>query len=547
VRPLPALPGSSRAAAFSVAGHGALFALLTLIGARGSSPPAEAPLVFAELIAPLEPASPPPAAGPPEPEAPLEPGPEQPELPPPPTTVAEAVAPVPPRTERVDPDVEPPAKPEREPPAALDDPAPSPVERVADVPAQEAAPALDPVEPAAATDAEPAPAVAAEAPSPPAPTRALESREQRAVERRLSSWTGRFEPGQTAATLAWRDAGQEYTAVLTRVPSADPMGMDQLLVEVATERDGEHLVAELRMNRLAFSNFAQFIDRWDPEVHIHDDRIDGRFHSNSEIRVSRERGVEPVFTGKVTLAAADVRTDGSFLNRRRMFPAGIETRVRRIGLPPRAAAFEDGAVPADRVLRLAQASLITFHADGTYAVAALAGDGAAALDADTTPAGQALGEEPFYFVAGDDVEVHVRGTVNGKVLVYSRGSIVIVDDLRYASDPRTPGADDYLGLVAERTVEIAGPEVTGPGDLEVQASIYARSRFAVRNYRSRRSGTLIVYGSVTAGTVSATEPRYATRIEFDERLTTIRAPGFPLSDRYELDSASGEWRVVDAH
>jgi hypothetical protein len=140
----------------------------------------------------------------------------------------------------------------------------------------------------------------------------------------------------------------------------------------------------------------------------------------------------------------------------------------------------------------------------------------------------------------------VRGTVNGKVLVYSPERIVIVDDLRYASDPRELGADDYLGLVAERTVEIDGPEVTGPGDLEVHASIYARSRFAVRDYRSRRSGTLIIHGSVTAGSVSATEPRFATRIEFDDRLTTMRAPGFPLSDRYELDAVSDEWRVVDS-
>ena len=140
----------------------------------------------------------------------------------------------------------------------------------------------------------------------------------------------------------------------------------------------------------------------------------------------------------------------------------------------------------------------------------------------------------------------MRGTVNGKVLVYSPQRIVIVDDLRYAADPRAPGADDYLGLVAERTVEIAEPEVTGPGDLELHASIYARNRFAVRDYLSRRSGTLIIYGSVAAGSLSATEPRFATRVEFDDRLTTMRAPGFPLSDRYELDSMSGEWRVLSA-
>ena len=67
--------------------------------------------------------------------------------------------------------------------------------------------------------------------------------------------------------------------------------------------------------------------------------------------------------------------------------------------------------------------------------------------------------------------------MNGKVLVYAPQRIVIIDDLRYAVDPRTPHADDYLGLVAERTVEIAEPDVTGPGDLEVFASIYARQRF----------------------------------------------------------------------
>jgi hypothetical protein len=310
-------------------------------------------------------------------------------------------------------------------------------------------------------------------------------------------------------------------------------------VELATERDGEKLVAELRMNRVAFSNFAQFVDRWDPQVQIHDDLIDGRFHSNTEIRVSRDRGAAPVFNGKVTVAAGDVRTDGTgYLNRQTMFPAGLETRVRRIMLPARTAAFDDGSVPADRLQRIPTDSLVTFHADGTFEASALEGAFA--------PERATLGEEPYYLVADDGVTLNVRGTVNGKVLVYSQERIVIVDDLRYAADPTVPGADDYLGLVAERSVEIDEPEVTGPGDLEVHASIYARNRFTVRSYRSERSGTLIIRGSVTAGSVSATEPRFATRIEFDDRLTTMRAPGFPLSDRYELDSMAGEWRVLTA-
>lgn len=313
--------------------------------------------------------------------------------------------------------------------------------------------------------------------------------------------------------------------------------MEQLLVEVATEQDGVRVATELRMTRVAFSNFAQFIDRWDPNVQIHDDVIDGRFHSNTEIRVSREGGVRPIFNGKVTLAARDFASDGTgFSNRRSMFPAGLETSVRKISLPPRAAAVDATATPPERTHRIARDASITFQADGSYEWRYRDdGDGGR----------RSLGDEPFYVLAADDASLSVSGTVNGKVLVYSPSRIVIAADLRYADDPRDPGATDYIGLVAERTVEIDEPEVTGPGDLTIHASIYARQRFQVRSYRSRPSGTLSIYGSVTAGSVSATEPRYATKIEFDERLTTLRAPGFPLSDRYELDSWSGEWRVVD--
>jgi hypothetical protein len=516
----------------SAVGHGAFIAVLALVGTDVGPPSFESHLIVGELItasraptvpttAELEPAAEPaPAEPPPAPEPAPEPEAATPE--PAPTPAPEPQPePLPPRERTVEPPAEP-APDERF--AELPEPA---VESVADVPdarppqAAEGAPAEAPTE------------------ATPGPSRSLASHEQRAVRRRLSSWTGTLNVDAKNATLEWRDGGQDYTAVLKRVPAADAMGMEQLLVELTTEREGERLVAELRMNRIAFSNFAQFIDRWDPQVQIHDDLIDGRFHSNTEIRVSRESGVHPVFNGKVTVAAGDVQSDGvGSLNRRTMFPAGIETRVRRIVLPPRAAAFDAGGVPDDKLWRVARDSLLTFHADGTLESQAL--DDGAAVERGT------LGEEAFYVVADEGVDLLVRGTVNGKVLVYSRGEIVIVDDVRYAADPRTPGADDYLGLVAERSVEIDEPEVTGPGDLEVHASIYARSRFAVRSFRTRRSGTLIIYGSVTAGSVSATEPRFATRIEFDDRLTTMRAPGFPLSDRYELDSVSDEWRVVDA-
>jgi hypothetical protein len=531
VRRPPAVRRGGRAALLSVAGHGLLVTLLASITLPEHWGSRESPLIIAELVTARVPDPPgtadEPAAEPqPAPAEVVDVEPVEP-VEPPPASPAEPVAPAPaPQAAEPAPALEPPSeRPEESPPEPL------PTERFAEVPEPPTdVPTADDVAPAgAAPDVAPLPA----------PRRALASHEETAVRRQLASWTGQLSPEEGNATVVWRDAGQEYTAVLKRMHAADAMGMEQLLVELTTERGGEKLTAELRMNRVAFSNFAQFIDRWDPEVQIHDDLIDGRFHSNSEIRVSRDRGIKPVFTGKVTLAAGDVRTDGvGFLNRRTMFPAGLETRVRRIVLPPRAQTFQQGAVPDERTHRVTRDSLLTFHADGTFDARALDGD------ADATRG--SLGDEPFYLIAAEDVSLHVRGTVNGKVLVYSPQHIVVVDDLRYAGDPRAPGADDYLGLVAERTVEIGEPELTGPGDLELHASVYARNRFTVREFRSRRSGTLIIYGSVAAGSVSATEPRYATRIEFDDRLTTMRAPGFPLSDRYELDSLSGEWRVLSA-
>jgi hypothetical protein len=297
----------------------------------------------------------------------------------------------------------------------------------------------------------------------------------------------------------------------------------------------------MTMTRLSFSSFAQFVDRWDPDVQIHDDEIDGRFHSNSEIRLLSTGGVSPVFRGKVTLAAQDIDTGDSMwhLNRSRVFPGGVEMGVHRIVLPSHFLGFLNEAAKGDvNVQRFERDARITFYADGSYGWSYVR-DGA-------PEERRALTEPAHYLLGLDGATLRIKGRVRGKVLVYTPERIVIDNDLRYARDRDAPDADDYVGLVAEKSVEIAEPEVTGLGDLHVDASIYALREFVVREYRSRASGTLTIFGSLTAGSLTATEPRYATKIEFDPRLESARPPSFPLTDRYELESWDGEWRVDDA-
>jgi hypothetical protein len=133
--------------------------------------------------------------------------------------------------------------------------------------------------------------------------------------------------------------------------------------------------------------------------------------------------------------------------------------------------------------------------------------------------------------------------VRGRVLVYSPERIVIEGSLTYSHDPRTvDDSDDYLGLVSDANIEIARAYVTGQGDLRIDGAIFARRRFLVRDIDRRRAGTLSIYGSLTTGTISATEPRYATKIEFDPRFDRVRPPGFPSTNRFEVASWNPQWR-----
>ena len=67
----------------------------------------------------------------------------------------------------------------------------------------------------------------------------------------------------------------------------------------------------------------------------------------------------------------------------------------------------------------------------------------------------------------------------------------------------------------------------------------------MRGYRTRGNDLLYIYGSLTAGSITATEPRFSTRIEFDRRLETLRPPGFPVTDRFEVAFWDGPWVVDD--
>lgn len=342
------------------------------------------------------------------------------------------------------------------------------------------------------------------------------------------------------SVFVWHDRQQNYYVTLHRKPAKTVTGLDEVVFEITTKQDGRNLSSEMRMKRLAFSNYAQFIDYWDTNVAIHDDEITGRFHCNSSFTISRSGSTTPKFDGKVTTASFDINSSHPLFafNQQSMFAAGIERGVKEIRLPRQASPLvKHTAGDSSCIHVLPEDTWITFQRDGTYTWKTRSAPNN--VHRNIIPAGQS-----FYIIGENKAVLHVQGILRGDVVVYSTNKIVIDDDLLYVHHPaETLLADDYLALVCDKDIAIAHPKITGTGDLHIFAAIHARRRFGVSNLHGHGKATLHIYGSLSAGVITATEPRYATRVVFDRRLENRRPPGFPVTDCYEMIEWKRRWEV----
>jgi hypothetical protein len=336
--------------------------------------------------------------------------------------------------------------------------------------------------------------------------------------------------------LTWEQEGRQYHAALVMQPASNGIDFDHVIADVSAEDHGRTFRTQIRLKRMAFSHYTQMIDRWDPMVQLHDDEIVGRFHVNSQFNLLYDGRKTPVFLGKVTTAAKGFNTQA--LGRRReaeIFRGGIETGAGQIALPEQLQPFE--WAPREESIRVHEFTddtRIRFFADGSYSWQD--------RNAGTQQYRNEPSKQPVYFIASSVATLYVQGVVSGKVLVYSPQKIVVEGNLTYAHDPRDDqDSDDYLGLVSDRFIEVAPNFVTGPGDLEIHAALFAGRRFQVRDLDYPRTATLRILGSLAAGSISATEPRYATRIEYDSRFEQQRPPGFPSTNRFSADDWDGRW------
>jgi hypothetical protein len=347
-----------------------------------------------------------------------------------------------------------------------------------------------------------------------------------------------LDTNMTNTELTWQQDGQQYSARVMRQPAADSTGLEQVIAEVMTDKDGKRMKTRLSLKRLAFSHFTQLVNHWDPNIRLHDDVIDGRFHSNTEIGLAFSGGIEPRFFGKVTTAAASMTLE-DFPRRRNkeVFQGGVETRTERVTLPRDMPDVVSGGNEADRRM-FADDTRIIFNPDGSYAWRLANGEG---------PLQRAEpSQNPQYLIADKGAKLYVRGTVSGIFTVYSPTDIEIEDDIVYLKDPRdTVISRDFLALISGRDIRVARTQITGTGDLSIHAALFARRRFCIESADRGKIGRLNILGSLTAGTILETEPRYATKLDYDKRFEYLRPASFPMTRRYEVDSWDQDWEQVE--
>jgi hypothetical protein len=451
--------------------------------------------------------------------------------------------------------------------AALPQPAPEPVEDVVENPGSAAktfdAPVLADATPppeSLAEDPELAPpATLAEAPpvsgpvlttsgestdSVPAfteaPTATVPRKEQVMLTKNVQQMAQKLlDANLTDTELTWQQDGQQYSARVIRQPAADSTGLEQVIAEIMTDKDGKRMKTRLSLKRLAFSHFTQLVNHWDPNIRLHDDVIDGRFHSNTEIGLAFTGGIEPRFFGKVTTAAASMTID-DFPRRRNkdVFQGGVETRTERVTLPRDVPDVLSDGQETERRVFTADTRII-FNSDGSYVWRLANGEGPLER---VEPS-----QKPQYLVGDKGAKLYVRGTVSGIFTVYSPSDIEIEDDIVYRKDPRdTVISRDFLALISGRDIRVARTQITGRGDLNIHAALFARRKFCIESADRGKIGRLNILGSVTAGTITETEPRYATKLDYDKRFEYLRPASFPMTRRYEVDSWDQDWQEVEA-
>jgi hypothetical protein len=290
---------------------------------------------------------------------------------------------------------------------------------------------------------------------------------------------------------------------------------------------------EVYFDRSKFQSFSMFAWMTNDEGGVYwitRDTVWGRVHSNGQINISGS----PTFIDKVTTSKAISPKPGTGTSLAN-YKKGYETGVGQILFPTDISELVNASTSGGKKYTYAN-TWITLSA-GTSAD----GNGKAYI---RTSAGGSivdsviLGDPSFNGVIYGTNNVHVQGTLDGRLSIGAGNNITVEDNVVYEQNPLNGSSNDMLGLVADQSVIVAD-NTANRSDCEIDASIFCRTgSYSAENYSSRPvSGTLKIIGGViqnTRGAVgtfsgSTLVSGFSKRYYFDPRLgdPNVRPPFFP--------------------
>jgi hypothetical protein len=334
---------------------------------------------------------------------------------------------------------------------------------------------------------------------------------------------------------AWRDG---YSSIPFANGEFDVTVQDlsghYVRVTATGEYENEEATISILFGPSSFAKFAYYSVVEGGIYWISGDTVWGPWHSQSKMTVHGD----PVFYGKATSRI------GLFKNPKSSDPkfyGGFESGV-SVELPSDmseliAAAQSGGRYYSDTDLWL------TFNADETVTYR-------------TTEAGPETTVTISTFahngvILANKGNLHIKGTVNGRVTVAATGSsglgfgnVILDDNIVYAQNPMDGSSDDMLGICTENNIIIAN-NAANNADIEVHASIFSRTGgFMAEDYNTRPvSGTIHLVGGIQQyqrGPVgqflsgSVIIHGFQKNYRYDKRLMYEEPPYYPRTRQLEI-------------
>lgn len=142
------------------------------------------------------------------------------------------------------------------------------------------------------------------------------------------------------------------------------------------------------------------------------------------------------------------------------------------------------------------------------------------------------------------LDISAPNGLDGRLTVVSDDDINIVDNIRYADNPRNnPNSDDALGMIAHDNIVV---EPSAPNDVDIFAHMIAvNGGFGVKNYnKGNYRGFLNVYGGIVNKIRNAVgiigRSGYAKHYMYDTRFRSFPPPQYPaLEDILEWTEWDG--------